>query len=299
MPLKALEAPRLFFVINPFINAYYHLERSSGSVFENFSAKYRIKTRDLLDESAVQDYMKLLGSPQRISWLFKKAASQSSSINEFREVSEKLTGDWLANIFHILDVSTEKYLDYFKEEAGPKLEEYKVSLVKVEPEIRTRLSKISTIVKKPWRSRLYTVYLIESLSSEYGMGGEPIFDEAISVGIMPIDMATDFVIPHELAHILIGDIVRKTVGEADLPFTGSSDPINEAITQLVAHPPSSPPVSKSEAAEYMRLFWDKWQHYAQNLESYGSFEDIVKELLMLVLKRNVDRESTHDGNGVA
>lgn len=288
---QASEAPRLSFVINPYINAYYHLERSSGSVFENFSAKYRIKTRDLLDESVVHDYMKLLGSPQRISWLFKKAASQSSSIKEFREISEKLTNDWLANIYHIFDVSTEKYLDYFKEEAGPKLEEYKVSLVEVEPEIRTKLSRISTIVKKPWRSKLYTVYLVESLSSVYVMGGEPIFDEAISVGIMPIDMATNFVIPHELAHILIGDVIRKTIGEADLPFIGSSDPINEAITQLVAHPPSNPPVSKGEAAEYMRLFWDKWQHYIQNVDSYGSFEEILKELLTILVKRHVDRKS--------
>jgi len=281
MSLQISKAPSLISVIDPIVNAYYHLERSSGAVSEQFSWKYRRKTKDLLDDSIVRMHMKLLGSPQRISWLFKKAAAQSSDTNELRENSKKLLDEWLEDIFRLIDVAVRNYLPYFENEAKPRLEEFKSQLSKVEPAIRERLSRVSTAAKRPWKSKQYTVYLVESLSQEYGMSGEPVFDEAISIGLMPVEIASMYVIPHELTHILIEDTVRKLI--PDLPHIRSSrDQINEAITQLVAHLPEHPPKSKSEAANYMRLFWDKWQHYIKNLESYDTFDDFLKELFTLL-----------------
>ncbi len=280
MSLQISESPSLLFVINPTVNAYYHLERSSGAVFEHFSAEYRKKTNYLLEDSTIRGHMKLLSSPQRVSWLFKKAASQSSDTSELREKSKKLLDEWFEDVFCIIDAAVRNYLPYFEKEARPKLEDFKSQLIKVKPAIRERLSMISTVTKRPWMSKQYTIYLVEPLSNEYGMSGEPIFDEAISIGIMPIEMASMYVIPHELTHILIEDTVRNLVPE--LPQIRSSDPINEAITQLVAHPPEQPPKSKSEEANYMRLFWNKWQHYVKNLETYDTFEDFLKELFTLL-----------------
>lgn len=276
----------LEFKINLFLNLYYHLERAAPSVKEHFSEKYRKKAIKLTDEAILENFMMLLGSSQRISWIFKKVIYESKDFSEIKQRIKTAVDGWTTEILNVLETAQCNYLEYFNKTAKPKLEKYKQRLEKTKPELEQAALRIPQLTKKPWKLDKFIIYLVESLSEQYGIGGEPIFDDSISIGIMKLKTAK-LVIIHELTHINLGSSINRLVPQY-LWRNGDSDAINEAFIQLITNSifkyMDKPPRSKAKVPSYIRLFWTEWQDYISNLDKYPAIEDFLSPLLRRKLK---------------
>ena len=219
-------------IINFKLNLFFHLEVLSGSVPQRYSKKYTSKYPEFV---RLAKEFKWEFEPQTISWNFKNRIVKKRVFEEGGLAFGK-------KIKHIYIKAMKLYKPYWDSEIKEKLEKFKVIVEKKKKRISRKAEKIEKFTGFKFKKRKIKIYLIEALSQEYGIGGEPL-DEGVAIGIVKDEKLLEMIIVHELVHLNLMDRIIKRI---PIKYKKDESKINEAITNLITHRVLNLPLSKKD-----------------------------------------------------
>lgn len=241
------------FIINPYLNLFFHLERLSGSVPQRFSKKYYQRFLKHTNKNIINEFKWNFDS-QVVSWNFKKELVRTNLDRQISSAFDKSALEFSNKIKKLFSKNLEGYIPYWKNSAKPRLEKFRSKLKELEPQIKDIVLKTFKVTKIPWKSSKITIYLIESLSEEYGIGAEPI-NNGIAIGIINNSNLLKKVIVHELIHLNVKDRIIRLI---PYDHRKNENEINEALTNIIMNIAlgiNKKPVSQGKMKFYINLFW--------------------------------------------
>lgn len=225
--IKRGSNPRTSFHVSPFLNLYYSLEASTGTIIEVYNEEYAEQMKEVLPKRILERFKELHYS-QRFSWRVKSCL--------FDEISEKKLRDsmlLLANDFYQLLSEAFSFYEQYWEEVSPSLISARKVLETNKDQLEDLSDMTSDLLQIPWRCDELHIQLVEPFT------GEPIGENVIALGIGPIVSlpATELAaisymfISHEARHILVGDTIRKIAEK--YTTEEHAEYIDEAVMNLI------------------------------------------------------------------
>lgn len=219
--------PEPDFHVSPFLNLYYSLEVSTGTIPEEYNREYANRMKAVFPGPILQRF-KELHDRQRFSWRAKACLGDMISEDKLRESMLMLAGelkDLLAEGFSL-------YQTYWKE-IEPNLISAREALTANKGELEALLGTISESLQTPWKIEDLHIQLVDPFT------GEPIGKDAIALGIgsvtaLPakdLTAVSYFFILHEAAHILVWDTVRNIAEK--YTTEEHAEYIDEAVMNLI------------------------------------------------------------------
>lgn len=240
---KMRYSPETYFHFSAFLNLYYSLEVSTGTIMEEYNEEYAEQMKKVFPEQILKKF-KELHDKQRFSWKIKSCL--------FARISENKLKDsmfLLANEFNDLLTDAFSYYQTYWKKISPNLLRARKVLKKSKNELERLLAMISDLLQISWRIEELHVQLVDPFT------GEPIGKNAISLGIGSIASlpSTDltaisyFFILHEATHILVWDSIRAMAEK--YTTEEHAEYIDEAVMNLISNS-----ILKRED-EFREKFW--------------------------------------------
>ncbi len=271
---------KIKFIINPFQNLIYHLERASESFKDLFSEKYKVKANSLTPASTFIEFARALNQTI-ISRSLKQRLSDLVMPDEIPTTVNQIFSGFAAKITEVLLGDVDRYLNVFREELQPKLESYQKSLKSIMKEIEESFKRIETLTLIPFKFDQLEIFLVDALSEEYGSISEILGLRSLALGIMHTTDALKE-IALSLAKLNLGDIIRKNLPE-DLNEEEEQN-VNNALAKLIANEIQNflnmPLEVKNKVDEYITLLWADWKNYVKNPEEYRDIGHFFRAILL-------------------
>lgn len=220
-------SPSTTFHVSPFLNLYYSLEVSTGTVMEVYHEEYAEKMKEVFPRRILVRFKELHGS-QRFSWRLKSSL--------FDGISESKLGHsmlLLGSEFNELLNEAYSHYQIYWEKIRPGLVAAREVLEKSKNQLEEILAMTSDLLRIPWRSKELHIELVDPFT------GEPVGEDVISLGIGSIvSLPTDelasvsfLLISHEARHILVWDRIRKIAEQ--YTTEEHAEYIDEAVMNLI------------------------------------------------------------------
>ena len=224
---RTVDSPRTYFHVSPFLNLYYSLEVSTGTVMEVYNEEYAEQMNEVFPKWILERFKDLHYS-QKFSWRVK-----SSLFDGISEKKLKESMILLANEFDdLLRKAFSHYRPYW-EKTNSNLISAREVLEENKKQLEELLDKTSDLLQIPWRTEELHIQLVDPFT------GEPVGENVIALGIGPIvslpseELATIsfFFISHEARHILVWDRIRKIAEK--YTTEEHAEYIDEAVMNLI------------------------------------------------------------------
>lgn len=220
-------SPKTYFHVSPFLNLYYSLEVSTGTIVEVYNEEYAEQMKRVFPEQILK-ISKELHDSQRFSWRIKSCLSDRISQNKLKKSMLLLT-----NEFNDLLTNAFSYYQTYWKRVSPNLVRARKVLEENKNELERFLAMTSDLLQIPWRIKELHIQLVDPFT------GEPIGENAVSFGVGPIaslpstDLAaiSDFFISHEARHILVWDSIRRIAEK--YTTEEHAEYIDEAVMNLI------------------------------------------------------------------
>ena len=220
-------SPRTHFHVSPFLNLYYSLEVSTGTVMEVYNEEYAEQMKEVFPKHILERFKELHDS-QKFSWRVKSCL--------FERVSEKRLRESMLLLANESDDLLNEAFSYYQpywEKISPSLISAKEVLEESKSQLEQLLAMTSDLMQIPWRTKELHIQLVDPFT------GEPVGENVISLGVGSMaslpsaDLATIsfFFISHEASHVLVWDTVRKIAEEHTTEE--HTEYIDEAVMNLI------------------------------------------------------------------
>ncbi len=275
--------------INPAVNLFYHLERGglSKRYIHVSPVEYRCSVLKITDKVLLDSFSFLLNQENLHSVIVKRIKDSKSPMEAKRNLTRAMNiyASELADIIH---KAWPDYLQHFKENVKPQLEEFENKLRQIVPEIEGALNKLERLLGLRWKKE-YNIYIIEPTSEYFKPCGDAIYDDGAVVEAH-LDLKTnDLVdlITHELAHSTFDPTILGFIPEN---LRKDFEYVDEAIIFLIVdtamnylkEPPDKEQYQderSKKTAFYTAKFWERWQKRIGSVGKKGAFEDFLSNLL--------------------
>lgn len=243
---------KIKFKISFYQNLYFHIEKFSGIIEQRYDDRYNKlfhnKTKNI-------EKIRYFLDPQVISWPIKEALAQCKNKDEMDKCIHKGLKNLGSEILSILSNNILYYKKEWDNTIHKKLVKQKETLdMNLRSELNTIVDKISNITGITWRKLPINIYIIDCISEEYGLGGEPLIDN-ICVGFTSNKNLIKAVVVHELIHL---NLCEKLSSLIPNDFIGKEDIINEAITSVYSNKilGEKKPKFRDERKYFADIFWE-------------------------------------------
>ena len=224
-------SPETHFHVSPFLNLYYSLEVSTGTVMEVYHEGYAEKMKKIFPNRILERFKQLHYS-QRFSWRLKSCLFDRISEKKLRHSMFLLATEFN----EVLNEAFSYYQSYW-DTISPGIVSAKEVLEENKNQLEVILAMTSDLLGIPWRNEELHIQLVDPFT------GEPVGENVISLGIGSIvslpseDLATVsfFFISHEARHILVWDGIRKIAEE--YTTEEHAEYIDEAVMNLIRESP--------------------------------------------------------------
>ena len=242
---------KIKFKVSFFQNLYFHIEKLSGIIEQRYNDKYNNAFSNKIKNIEEFNY---IFDPQVISWPIKEALVECKNVDDLKKYVYKGLKELSDEISSVLFNN----ISYYKKEWDNTL--YKKLMgqnKKLEKDLKSDLNvlvdKISDITNINWKKLPINIYLIDCISEEYGLGGEPLFD-GICIGFTDDKNLMKAVIVHELIHL---NLKRELKSIIPSKFKDKEDIINEALTSVYSNKilGEDKPNFKDERKYFADIFW--------------------------------------------
>ncbi|MFX1465979.1 MAG: hypothetical protein ACFFA5_05855, partial [Promethearchaeota archaeon] len=270
---------KLNYIINPFQNLIYHLERASESFKELFSEKYKAKAENLTPASTFTEFARVLNQTI-ISQSLKQRLSDLVMPDEIPTTVNQIFSGFAARLTEVLLGDVDRYLNVWREELQPKLESFQKELKSIKKDVKESFKRIETLTLIPFKFDHLEIFLVDALSEEYGSLSEILGLRSLALGIMNTTDALKE-IAFSLAKLNLGDIISKNLPEE---LNDEEQNVNNAIAKLIVNEIKTfltmPLEVKNKVDEYITLLWADWKTYVQNPEEYRDIGHFFKVVLL-------------------
>lgn len=225
---NAKNSPETYFHVSPFLNLYYSLEVSTGTIMAEYNEEYA-KSMGKVFPKRILDKFTQLHNEQMFSWKIK-----SCLLEEISESKLKASMRLLASQFNDLLNEAFTYYQAYWKRTEPSLMKAREALDKSKNEFETLLATTSNLLRIPWRVDKLYIQLVDPFT------GEPMGKNVVSLGIGSIASmsSTDltavafFFILHEATHILVWDTVRRIAEK--YTTEEHAEYVDEAVMNLIS-----------------------------------------------------------------
>ena len=270
---------KIKFIINPFQNLIYHLERASESFKDLFSEKYKAKAENLTPASTFSEFARALNQTI-ISQSLKQRLSDLVMPDEIPTTVNQIFSGFAARLTEVLLCDVDRYLNVWREELQPKLESFQKALKSIKKDVKESFKRIESLTLIPFKFDHLEIFLVDALSEEYGSMSEILGLRSLALGIMNTTEALKE-IAFSLAKLNLGDTVSKSLPE---DLTEEEQNVNNALVKLIVNEIQTfltmPIEVKDKVDEYITLLWAEWKNYVQNPEEYRDIGHFFRDVLL-------------------
>jgi len=242
---------KIKFKISFYQNFYFHIEKLSGIIEQRCNDRYNKifhnKTKNI-------EKIRYFLDTQVISWPIKEELGECKNKEELARRIHKGLKILSNNILSIFSDNIIYYKKEWDKTIHKKLVKQKEILdMSLKSELNTIVDEICKITGVVWRKLPINIYIIDCISEDYGLGGEPLIDD-ICVGFTDDKNLMKAVIVHELIHLNIGEKLDSLIPNK---FVDKKDIINEAITSVYSNKilREEKPKFRDERKCFADIFW--------------------------------------------
>uniref|UniRef100_UPI00257B5D3E hypothetical protein n=1 Tax=Candidatus Borrarchaeum sp. TaxID=2846742 RepID=UPI00257B5D3E len=270
---------KIKFIINPFQNLIYHLERASESFKDLFSEKYKAKAENLTPASTFSEFARALNQTI-ISQSLKQRLSDLVMPDEIPATVNQIFSGFAARLTEVLLGDVDRYLNVWREELQPKLESFQNALKSIKKDVKESFKRIESLTLIPFKFDNLEIFLVDALSEEYGSMSEILGLRSLALGIMNTTEALKE-IAFSLAKLNLGDTVSKSLPE---DLAEEEQNVNNALVKLIVNEIQTfltmPLEVKNKVDEYITLLWVDWKNYVKNPEEYRDIGHFFRDVLL-------------------
>ena len=165
------DSPRTHFHVSPFLNLYYSLEVSTGTVKEVYNEEYAEQMKAVFPKQILERFKELHDS-QKFSWRVKSCL--------FDRISDQKLNESMLLLANEFDSLLNEAFSYYKQYWGkisPSLISAKKVLQRNKSQLEELLAMTSDLLQIPSRSNELHIELVDPFT------GEPVGENAIAFGI--------------------------------------------------------------------------------------------------------------------